>query len=85
MKKNAKNDRLYIRISPEDYATIAEKAAAVGESLSDYVRTAALESKRGKRRGRPPKKVAPLCCGNCGAPLAENALFCGCCGQSALL
>ena len=78
-----KNDRLYLRISADDYDKIAAKAAACGVSLSDYVRTAALDCKKGAAAAKAAQKAAarPTRCGCCGAVLPKEAQFCVHCGQ----
>lgn len=78
-----KSDRLYLRISADDYDIIAAKAAACGVSLSDYVRTAALDCKKGAAAAKAAQKAAqrPTRCGCCGQVLPTGAQFCVHCGQ----
>ena len=45
-KSLAKNDRLFVRISPEVKELLAQKAAALGMNASEYTRLLILEDVR---------------------------------------
>lgn len=76
-KKTAekKDKRIIIRLSEKDLEVINNKAVVADISLSDYIRTSALSSKRGKLP--TGKKICPFC----KSLIPDESKFCVDCGQ----